>query len=148
MSKEAIKKTKGVPDSVDVHVGNRLRLRRTLLGVSQEKLASAIGLTFQQIQKYEKGLNRISAGKLYQLSKVLDISVQYFYDNITQASNNSKAGLADNPQDTFKYAPDNDKDILEQKETHDLLKVYYSIEDENTRKDILKFIKSMAQKIQ
>ena len=75
-------KTKGTPDEIDVHVGARLRLRRTLLGISQEKLANAIDLTFQQVQKYEKGLNRISAGRLYQFSRILDVPVTFFYDNI------------------------------------------------------------------
>ena len=67
------RKTKGTPDSVDVHVGQRLRVRRSLLGMSQEKLAEAIGLTFQQIQKYERGVNRVSAGRLFQFSKILDV---------------------------------------------------------------------------
>lgn len=72
--------TKGKADPVDVHVGNRLRVRRTLLGVSQEKLAKDIGLTFQQIQKYERGMNRISAGRLYQFSKILNVPLDYFFN--------------------------------------------------------------------
>lgn len=142
--KAAVKKTKGLPDKVDVHVGSRLRVRRTLLGMSQEKLANAIGLTFQQVQKYERGLNRISAGRLYQFSRILDIPVSFFYENINQNSSES-LGLSDNDQDDFYY--DSDEDVMENKETLDLLRAYYSIQDETARKDILKFIKSMAQKI-
>lgn len=143
-NKAAAKKTKGLPDKIDVHVGSRLRVRRTLLGMSQEKLAGAIGLTFQQVQKYERGLNRISAGRLYQFSRILDIPVSYFFDNINQ-SGSQALGLTDNEQDNFHY--DSKEDVMENKETIDLLRAYYSIQDNKARKDILKFIKSMAQKI-
>src|SRR6185369_2529188 len=67
------------PSPVDVHVGSRVRLRRTLLGMSQEKLGTAIGLTFQQIQKYERGSNRIGSSRLYEFAKVLDVPVSYFF---------------------------------------------------------------------
>ncbi|WP_348657957.1 helix-turn-helix transcriptional regulator [uncultured Thalassospira sp.] len=70
----------GAPNPVDVHVGSRVRLRRTLLGMSQEKLGEAIGLTFQQIQKYERGANRVGASRLYDLSKALDVPVSFFFD--------------------------------------------------------------------
>lgn len=139
------RKTKGMPDKVDVHVGNRLRVRRTLLGISQEKLAGAIGLTFQQVQKYERGLNRISAGRLYQFSKILDIPVAYFYENINQ---NQAPGLSDGEQQGFNSeTAAASEDVMSKKETVDLLRAYYSIDDENARKDILRFIRSMAQKI-
>lgn len=73
---------RGSPESwsVDAHVGQRVRMRRTLLGMSQEKLGEAIGLTFQQVQKYERGSNRISAGTLYRLGQVLDVPVSFFFD--------------------------------------------------------------------
>ncbi len=69
-------------DEVDAHVGRRLRRRRTALGVSQEQLGTALGLTFQQIQKYEKGQNRIGAGRLYRISNILSVPVQYFFDGL------------------------------------------------------------------
>ncbi|WP_448190618.1 helix-turn-helix domain-containing protein [Azospirillum sp. sgz301742] len=74
---------RGSPESwsVDAHVGQRVRMRRTLLGYSQERLGEAIGLTFQQVQKYERGSNRISAGTLYRLSQVLDVPVSFFFDS-------------------------------------------------------------------
>lgn len=93
---------------------------------------------------HERGLNRISAGRLYQFSRILDIPVSFFYENINQNSSES-LGLSDNDQDDFYY--DSDEDVMENKETLDLLRAYYSIQDETARKDILKFIKSMAQKI-
>src|SRR5882762_8525140 len=70
------------PNPTDVHVGSRVRLRRTLLGMSQEKLGEAIGLTFQQVQKYERGANRVGASRLYDLSRVLDVPVSFFFDDI------------------------------------------------------------------
>src|SRR5258706_10394778 len=72
------------PNPTDVHVGARVRLRRTLLGLSQEKLGEAIGLTFQQVQKYERGANRIGASRLWELSGVLDVPVQFFFGEMSQ----------------------------------------------------------------
>ena len=68
------------PNPIDVHVGSRVRFRRMLLGMSQEKLGEKLGLTFQQIQKYEKGINRIGASRLFDLAQVLGVSVQFFYE--------------------------------------------------------------------
>lgn len=136
------RKTKGTPDNVDVHVGQRLRVRRSLLGMSQEKLAEAIGLTFQQIQKYERGVNRISAGRLFQFSKILDVPVGYFYDQVGGSGieqQGAVAGLSDNEQDVF-----DSEDIMQKKETLDLVRIYYSIEDEQKRKEILRFIRMMS----
>lgn len=88
---------RGSPESwsVDAHVGQRVRMRRTLLGMSQEKLGEAIGLTFQQVQKYERGSNRISAGTLYRLSQVLDVPVSFFFDTYNDADGprRSRGGL-------------------------------------------------------
>src|ERR1700751_1295865 len=71
------------PNPIDVHVGSRVRLRRTLLGMSQEKLGEAIGLTFQQVQKSERGPNRVGPSRLYDLSRVLDVPVSFFFDDIS-----------------------------------------------------------------
>ena len=70
------------PNPVDLHVGARIRMRRKLLGVSQERLADQLGLTFQQVQKYERGANRVSASKLYEIAKALQTSVAYFFDGL------------------------------------------------------------------
>lgn len=136
------KKTKGTPDLTDKHVGERLRVRRSLLGMSQEKLAEAIGLTFQQIQKYERGTNRISAGRLYQFSKILDVPIGYFYEQYSGPAAeraNANYGLADQKQEGF-----GEKDIMQKKETLDLVRSYYTITDPKMRKEIQRFIKSMA----
>ena len=71
--------------AVDVHVGGRIRIRRRLIGMSQEALAQALGLTFQQVQKYERGSNRVSASKLYATAKVLEVPVHYFFDGLSDA---------------------------------------------------------------
>ncbi len=137
------RKTKGTANTVDVHVGQRLRVRRSLLGLSQEKLADAIGLTFQQVQKYERGMNRISAGRLYQFSKILDVPVAYFFEQLGHSAENqnnmSIRGLSDSDQEGFLPA-----DLMQSKETLDLIRAYYSITNEETRKNIYKFVKSMA----
>jgi transcriptional regulator with XRE-family HTH domain len=92
----------GIPSPVDVHVGARLRVRRTLLGMSQTTVGEAIGLTFQQVQKYEKGTNRISASRLYDLSRLLDVPIQHFFDDMPAAvaassPTNKKRGKAKKP---------------------------------------------------
>src|SRR6201987_4799157 len=74
--------SKGYPNPIDVHVGSRIRLRRTLLGLSQEKLGEAIGLTFQQVQKYERGANRVGSSRLFDLSRVLDVPIAYFFEDM------------------------------------------------------------------
>ena len=74
----------GSPPPVDLHVGRRMRLRRNLLGISQETLAHKLGLTFQQVQKYERGLNRISSSRLFDISKVLNVRVSYFFDEMDE----------------------------------------------------------------
>jgi transcriptional regulator with XRE-family HTH domain len=85
------KDTDTAPNPVDVHVGLRIRLRRKELGVSQEKLAEAIGLTFQQVQKYERAANRVSASKLYEMARALDTSTAYFFEGLTDAHIRSAA---------------------------------------------------------
>jgi transcriptional regulator with XRE-family HTH domain len=91
-------------DPTDKHVGNRVRLRRLMLGVSQTKLADALGITFQQVQKYEKGANRISAGKLQQISHFLRVPIPFFFDGLPGPSNKSaKKDGAVPPSDVFQF---------------------------------------------
>ena len=74
----------GTANPIDIYVGNRIRLRRTLLGLSQEKLAEMLGITFQQVQKYEKGMNRIGASRLWDMSNILDVPVSFFFSGLTK----------------------------------------------------------------
>jgi transcriptional regulator with XRE-family HTH domain len=146
------RKTKGTPDAVDVHVGKRLRVRRSLLGMSQEKLSDQVGITFQQIQKYEQGTNRISAGRLYKLSKVLNVPISYFFENIVGKSKASEPayGMADSTSTQQALLGvsrgDTGQDLLHKKETLELVRAYYSIKDASVRKDFLNLIKSMASR--
>ena len=135
-------KKKGRAGSLDEHIGLRLRQRRALLGMTQEKLAEAVGITFQQVQKYENGANRISAGRLYEFSNILDIPVDYFYDGAKEGKK-AAIGMADNDQASFKGADD----VMERKETLELIRVYYSIHSPKLRKDLFNLVKSMAQSL-
>jgi len=147
---ETKKKTKGIADHIDKHVGQKLRSRRTLMSLSQEKLAESIGVTFQQVQKYERGTNRVSASRLYSFSKILDVSIDYFYSGLEDVKKPTK-GMSDNEQDGFDVSQIKGKqipeDIMNRKETIDLTKAYYSVQDEQKRKEILKLVKSMAKNL-
>lgn len=129
---------------VDAHVGRRLRMRRALLGVSQEKLAESVGITFQQLQKYERGANRVSASRLYQFSQSLDVPVDYFFQEYIDSGRKARHhGLADSTQDSFETADQK----LYTRETLDLLKLYYSIKDDEKRKKLMKTIRSMVESL-
>ena len=121
----------GIPNPVDVHVGARLRQRRTLLGMNQTKLGSSIGLTFQQVQKYEKGTNRISASRLYALSGTLDVPVEYFFDDMPTAVGASSPTLG---RGRAKKPPSYEPDPMAKRETLELVRAYYKIKDANVRK--------------
>src|ERR1700724_4341131 len=81
------------PSPIDIHVGSRIRLRRTLLGMSQERLGEALGLTFQQVQKYERGVNRVGASRLFDLSRVLDVPISFFFDDMPDSLAANFGGL-------------------------------------------------------
>lgn len=126
------------PDPVDVHVGSRVRLRRTLLGMSQEKLGAALGLTFQQIQKYERGTNRIGSSRLYQLSRVLDVPVSFFFDDMPGATSGGRQGVAESAQASF------DQDHLSKRETLELVRAYYRISEPVVRARLFDLVKALG----
>ncbi|MEC9369492.1 MAG: helix-turn-helix transcriptional regulator [Pseudomonadota bacterium] len=126
------------PNPIDVHVGSRVRLRRMLLGMSQEKLGESMGLTFQQIQKYEKGANRIGASRLFHLSRVLGVPVQFFFEGSPGAESQAAAGLADQDQEAFLYEFINTRDGLE------LNRAFVAIKDPRLRKSIVDLIRNLA----
>lgn len=134
------------PDPVDVHVGVRLRLRRNLIGMSQEQLGKASGLTFQQIQKYERGTNRMGASRLYQLARLLNVPVSYFFEELPAPGSGGKGqqGLGDAAQAGIDGAPQNDSQILQRRETLELIRAYYRITDSKQRRKVYDLIKSMA----
>ena len=126
-----------VPHPVDSHVGSRLRLRRTLLGMSQEKLGQALGLTFQQVQKYERGANRISASKLHDVSKILDVQISFFFDSMVGPAK-PVSGLSEAAPEPF------EADQLQRRETIDLVRAYYRIANPQVRRRILDLIKAVS----
>ncbi len=136
-------KKKEGPTPVDFHVGQQLRMRRSLLGLTQEEIASATGLTFQQIQKYEQGKNRVSASRLFQLSQLLNVEPNFFFESsVTHKDQPRMMNLAED-QEPFKSV-----DRMNNRETIELLRTYYAIEDEKMRRNVLKIIKQMAENTQ
>jgi transcriptional regulator with XRE-family HTH domain len=133
------------PHPVDLHVGGRVRLRRIFLGYSQEKLGQALGLTFQQIQKYERGINRISASKLYELSGLLDVSMEFFFDGaeggIAQATR-SHPGLATGV--VGEILPE-DPDVMARREVILLVSRYYKLPSDDLRREVLALLKSITR---
>ena len=127
------------PSPIDVHVGSRVRLRRTLLGMSQEKLGEAIGLTFQQVQKYERGMNRISASKLWKLSNVLDVPVSYFFDDIG-VDEDGLLPISPSGDGTETLA----LDPMAKRETLELVRAYYKISDPLIRRRLFELTKAAA----
>jgi transcriptional regulator with XRE-family HTH domain len=113
------RKTKGKPDEIDAHIGKRLMIRRKLLGISQDKLAKVIGITFQQIQKYEQGKNRISSGRLLVFAAILGVPTTYFYDGLPVDILKKLYGL-DAP--LKENAPQNDQDALKLSQDYAFLK--------------------------
>ena len=138
------------PDPVDIHVGTRLRMRRNLIGLSQEQLGKALGLTFQQIQKYERGVNRMGSSRLYHIARSLSVPISYFFEGLPSllADAASGTGFAENGQEALGNAPTteqkNDPDILNRRETMELIRAYYKINDAKQRRKIYELIRSMA----
>lgn len=141
------KKTRGAPTDVDKHVGKRLKIRRNLMGMSQDDLAREIGVTFQQIQKYEHGTNRISAGKLFEFAEVMNVMVDFFFEGLPGYDAGMGSAVSDNSQTKFEGTEKNThlNHAFDNKETIDLVRAYYAIEDEKVRHRLLQFIKSVAE---
>ena len=123
----------GVPNPIDVHVGGRIRMRRLLLGMNQEKLAEALGLTFQQVQKYEGGANRVSASRLSAMAEILSVPISYFF--------------GDMPSDDDAAAPAEHawREHLQRPETIELIRLYYAIADPQVRQRLLELAKTVAE---
>ena len=123
----------GVPDPVDVHVGARIRTRRLLLGMNQETLANALGLTFQQVQKYEGGSNRVSASRLAEMAEVLGVPIAYFFNDLEMAGDPAEAEEAE-----F-------REMLQRPDGIELIRWYYAIADPEVRRQFLEMVKTVAQ---
>ena len=121
---------------IDGQVGNRVRLRRMLIGMSQERLGELLGLTFQQVQKYEKGVNRIGAGRLFEVSRILGVPIDYFYEGVTnQLAGDFAEGEASPPVMEF----------VSSGEGLQLSLAFMKIKDAKLRKRVLDLVKQMAE---
>jgi len=133
----------GVSNPVDVHVGSRLRQRRTLLGMSQEKLGDAVELTFQQVQKYERGANRMGASRLYQFSQILDVPIHYFFEGLPSSMSAARKmtdhALNDQAQENLESDP------MTKRETLELVRAYYSIKSPEVRKGVYEMVRSISK---
>lgn len=136
----------GRPSPIDVHVGSRIRLRRTLLGMSQERLGEALGLTFQQVQKYERGVNRVGASRLFDLSRVLDVPISFFFDDMPESVTSAFGAQPARRAVGFSDPQENAvaEDAMSRRETLELVRAYYRISDPALRKRVLDLIKSMG----
>lgn len=132
-----------LPNIIDKHVGQRLRWRRRQLNLSQEKLGELLGLTFQQIQKYERGVNRVSAGRLFELAKVMEVKVPYFYEGLDDAGVDSfQKSLAETGRD---YEPGETQPGSEQVEgAGELVELFSAIPDPKLREAVLTMVRSAA----
>lgn len=130
---------KKVPNPIDRHVGSRVRMRRMLAGISQEKLGEALGLTFQQIQKYEKGANRISASRLQQIAKKLEVPVSFFFDGAPGGDATPTASFADSSSTAYI------SDFLATSEGVQLTKAFVRIKSGRVRRRIVDIVEALAE---
>jgi transcriptional regulator with XRE-family HTH domain len=126
---------------VDTHVGSRLRQRRALLGMSQTDLGNAVGLTFQQVQKYERGFNRISSSRLFEFAKVLDVPVEHFFDGMAPSTSGAKRKPG-RPKAADKAG---EPDLNTKRETLELVRAYYKIRSKDLRSKTRELIEALAQ---
>ncbi len=125
------------PDDVDAHIGGRVRLRRMMIGVSQEQLGVALGLTFQQIQKYEKGLNRIGAGRLYRIARILSVPVEFFFEGLPDTTQ------AEEPSDAVRRSAEI-QSFLATPEGYALSTAFVRIPDVSTRRRLVDLVGTIA----
>ena len=134
------------PHPVDVHVGSRIRMRRTLLGMSQTSLGEKLGLTFQQVQKYESGANRVSSSRLYEMSKLFDVPVSFFFEEMTPET--AAVPPLTFPAKGLTETPDTDDlDPLAKSETLELVRAYYQITDSRVRKSVFDLAKTLGKTV-
>lgn len=145
MEKQATTESKRAPHPIDIHVGSRVRLRRMMQGISQDKLGEELGLTFQQVQKYEKGVNRIGASRLYEISKILSVPVQFFYDDYGDGPE-TLIGFAETQRNLG--APSEERAdflaVLSTPEGMQLCRAFSKIKDYQVRRRILDLVKTLG----
>jgi transcriptional regulator with XRE-family HTH domain len=137
----------GGPDPIDIHVGKRIKLRRTLLHISQEQLAGDIGVTFQQVQKYESGHNRVSASRLFDISRVLNCPISYFFEDIGPETTGVRTTpAARSPDDLAEEVSDIDADPMQRTETLELVRAYWRLHNADLRKNVLELLANISKR--
>ena len=126
------------PNPIDIHVGSRIRLRRTMLGMSQEKLGESLGITFQQIQKYEKGTNRVGARRLQNIASILNVSVSFFFEDAPGEHQGDQGGFAEANSSSYVV------DFLSSSEGLQLNRAFVKIADPKIRRKLVDLVKSLA----
>lgn len=126
------------PNPVDVHVGKRLRERRSVLGITQEKLGKELGLSFQQVQKYERGANRVGASRLFQLCRILEVAPQYFFDGLSWKKSSPAPGMSDADQVLFNGEKEMTREVMK------LVQAFRKIPGEKARQGIIDLVKALA----
>ena len=135
--------SKGFPNPIDVHVGARIRSRRTLLGMSQTALADAIGLTFQQVQKYERGANRVSSSRLVDMASALDVSIPFFFEEMAATVQGQTPAMLMDAKKLPKI--DDDRNPMARRETLELVRAYYRITDPAVPKRLAELVRTVAK---
>jgi transcriptional regulator with XRE-family HTH domain len=130
--------TRKSPNPIDIHVGSRVRVRRVLVGLSQEKLGEALELTFQQVQKYEKGTNRISASRLHKISQILEVPVQFFFEGVPETEHANSFGFSESSSKLPIM------DFLNSAEGLQLNKAFAEIHSPAVRRKIVELVKALA----
>jgi transcriptional regulator with XRE-family HTH domain len=125
------------PNPIDIHVGSRIRLRRTMLGMSQEKLGESLGITFQQIQKYEKGTNRVGASRLQNISTILNVPVSFFFED-APVEGTGVPGMAETSSSNYVV------DFLSSSEGLQLNRAFVKISDAKVRRKLVDLVKALA----
>ena len=137
----------GGPDPIDMHVGKRIKLRRTLLHISQEQLASDIGVTFQQVQKYESGHNRVSASRLFDISRVLNCPISYFFGDIgPETTGDRSMPGARAAEGVAEEAVGFDADPMQRTETLELVRSYWRLHNAELRKNVLELLSNISKR--
>lgn len=137
----------GGPDPIDTHVGKRIKLRRTLLHISQEQLAGDIGVTFQQVQKYESGHNRVSASRLFDISRVLDCPISYFFEDIGPDTTGERATPTSRSADgVAEDAASFDSDPMQRTETLELVRAYWRLSNTDLRQNVLELLTNISKR--
>ena len=126
------------PNSVDVHVGNRIRTRRLALGMSQEKLGDGLGLTFQQVQKYEKGVNRVGASRLQAISAILEVPISFFFDGASPPPSSTRKKAGEAPSTDFVT------EFLKNADSHTLIKAFLRIKEPVVRRSIVQMVEAIS----